>query len=122
MHYDQGGWPDKKKKSKEIHKSIKRDRKTKKSGCGFKPQAKRDKISAEWMSETLVSEHNHGPPTLSAGPAFRVRSRSDEQITEIINLSSTRQSPSQMIAYIRMKNPEHALRESDITNLIQKSK
>lgn len=78
-HCNLDGWPDKRKKLKEIYISRKRDRKTAKCGRGCKAQAKRDKISDEWILETLESEHNHGPlSTLSAAPVFCVCSLSDE--------------------------------------------
>lgn len=70
------------------------------------------------MFETLVSEHNQDPlPILSAALVSHVSSLLDEQIIEIIDLSSTGQSLSQIIAYLRTKNPENTLIRSDITDL-----
>ena len=106
-----------------MHESKRKERKSAKCGCGYRAQAKQNKISGEWILESLVSEHNHGPlSTLSAAPVYRNSALSDEQSAEIIKLSNTGQSSTQIIAYLRQKNPEQTLVATDVSNLVQKSR
>lgn len=100
-------------------------RKPKITKCNLilRAQAKITKTVNEWEIHTLEDNHNHGTLDIfSAAQLFRYRAQTDEKVEQIISMTNTRQSPSQIVTFLQEQRSNQTLAASDISNLIQKKK
>jgi hypothetical protein len=119
---DRAGNYDSKGKDPAVHKSKQRKRTgSKKCGCLMKVELRLDNLSSQWILSVLEGAHNHGPSTVAtAHPVHRTTALTPEIHAEIIRLSRSGSSPTQILTTLRLSDPQTPLLVKDISNIVQR--
>jgi hypothetical protein len=93
---------------------------SKKCGCLMKVELRLDKLSNQWILSVLEGAHNHGPSAVAtAHPVHRTTAVTPDVRTEIIRLSRSGSTPSQILTALRLSDPQTPLIVKDIGNIVQ---
>jgi hypothetical protein len=118
---DRAGKHQSKGKDPAVHESKQRKRTgSKKCGCLMKVELRLDYLSSQWMLYILEGAHNHGPSTAAtAHPVHRTAALTPDIRAEILRLSQSGLSPTQILTALRVSNPQTPLIVKDIGNIVQ---
>lgn len=120
-----GGYDSRGRKSNVDESKRRNNTKSKKTGCDFRVEVRKDKISEKWVVKTLVGTHNH-PASASPAehPQYRIGDLKQEEHDLIIKLADSGVTNRDILALLRRRTDWSCslLQTKDITNIVQKEK